>query len=81
MGDRYGRSIWEIGHQRDIDMNLVMGHGISIWDTVYRYGNLRYRYGHPEHRYGIWASDMGDVNIDMVISHIDMGYLVSLALG
>ena len=27
------------------------------------------------------ANDMGDVRIDMVISHIDMGYLVSLHLG
>jgi len=28
-------------------------------------------------RYGIWAKDMGDDNIDMVISHIDMAYLVT----
>jgi hypothetical protein len=27
--------------------------------------------------YGIWADDMGDDSIDMVISHIDMGYLVT----
>ena len=26
-------------------------------------------------RYGIWANDMGDDSIDMVITHIDMGYL------
>jgi hypothetical protein len=37
------------------------------------------------HRYGIWANDMGDdridmviSHIDMVISHIDMGYLDTL---
>jgi len=29
-------------------------------------------------RYGRWANDMGDDSIDMVISHIDMGYLVTL---
>jgi len=27
---------------------------------------------------GIWANDMGDDSIDTVISHIDMGYLVTL---
>ena len=35
MEDEYGRSIWEIweiGHQRDIDTNIDMEHGISIWD-------------------------------------------------
>jgi hypothetical protein len=26
----------------------------------------------------IWANDMGDNSIDTVISHIDMGYLVTL---
>ena len=26
----------------------------------------------------IWSSDMGDDSIDKVISHIDVGYLVSL---
>jgi len=30
------------------------------------------------YRYGIWANDMGDDNIDTVILHIDMGYLVTL---
>jgi len=59
-------------------MNIDMGYGISIWDTGYRYDCLPYRHGHPGYRYGIWAKDMGDDSIDMVISHIDMGYLVTL---
>jgi hypothetical protein len=29
-------------------------------------------------RYGIWSNDMGDDSIDAVISHIDIGYLVTL---
>ena len=29
-------------------------------------------------RYGIRANDMGDDSIDTVISHIDMGYVVTL---
>ncbi len=78
MGDRYGRSTWEIRRQCDIDSFIDIEYGISIEDTVYRYGNLPYRYGHPGYRYGIWANDMGDDSIDMVISHIDMGYLVTL---
>ena len=44
-----------------------MQYGLSIWDMVYRYGYLPYRYGHPGYRYGA-----------TVISHIDMGYLVTL---
>jgi hypothetical protein len=75
---RYGGSIGEIGRQSDIDMNIDMGYGSSIWDTVYRYGYLPYRYGHPRYRYGIWADDMEDDRIDMVILNIDMGYLVTL---
>ena len=55
-----------------------MGYGLSIWDMVYRYGKPSYRYGHPGDRYGIWANDMGDDSIDVVILHIDMGYLVTL---
>jgi hypothetical protein len=50
-----------------------MGYGLSIWDTVYRYGYLTYRYGHPGYRIGIWANDMGDDRNDMLISHVDMG--------
>jgi hypothetical protein len=57
-----------------------MGYGVSIWDTLYRYGYLSYRYCHPEYRYGIWANDMGDDRIDMVISHINMGYLLTLGV-
>jgi len=59
-------------------MNIGMESGVSIWDMVYRYGYLPYRYGHPGYRYGIWANNMGDENIDMVIFHIDLGYLVTL---
>ena len=77
-GIRYGRSIWEIGHQWHIDMNIDVGYGISIWDTVYRYGKLPYRDCHPGYRCRIWANDMGDDSIDMVISHVDMGYLLTL---
>jgi hypothetical protein len=57
-----------------------MGYGISIWDAVYRYGYLPYRYGHPGYQYGIWAVDMRDDNVDMVMLHIDMGYLVALPI-
>ena len=48
-----------------------MGDGIK---TIY----LPYRYGHPGYRYGIRANDMADDSIDTVISHINMGYLVTL---
>jgi len=47
---------------------------------VYRHGHLPYRYGHPGYRCGVWANDMGDDNIDMVILHIDIGYTVTLGL-
>ena len=47
-------------------------------DMVYRYGYLQYRYDHPRFQYGIWANDMGDDSVDIVNSHIDMGYLVTL---
>jgi hypothetical protein len=56
-----------------------MGYGSSIWDTgFYRYDHSPYRYGHPGYPYGNWDNDMGDDSIDMVILHIDMGYLVTL---
>jgi len=58
--------------------NIDIEYWISIWDAVYRYGYLSYRYGHPGYRYGIWAHDIGDDSIDMVILGIDMGYLVTL---
>jgi hypothetical protein len=74
MGYRYGISIWDIGRQWDIDRDIDMIYGLSIWDMVYRHG-------HPGYRYGIWANDMGDDNIDMVILYIDMGYLVTLVAG
>jgi len=74
MGDRYGRS--EIN---EISM------GISIWNIVYRYG-IRYTDMVIDHidmvildiDMGDEANDMGDDSIDTVISHIDMGYLVTL---
>ena len=44
----------------------------------YRYSHPGYRYGHAGYRYGIWANDMGDDSIDMVILDIDTGYLVTL---
>jgi len=63
-------------------MNIIMGCGISIWDTAYRYGILPYRYGHLGCRYGICANDVGYDIIDMLISHhIDMGYVVTLTAG
>jgi len=37
-------------------MNIDMGYGISIWDTVFRYGYLQY-YIDIVIRHGIW--DMG----------------------
>jgi hypothetical protein len=55
-----------------------MKDGLSIWDMVYRYNYLPYRSGHPGYRYGIRANDVGDDSIDMVILHVDMGYLVTL---
>jgi hypothetical protein len=78
MGDRYGRSIWEIGHQWDIDGYSDIGNGLSIWDMVHRYGHLPYRCGHPGYRYETWANDMGVDSIDTVVSQINMGYLVTL---
>jgi len=48
---------------------------------VCRYGYLPYGYGRPGYRYGIWANDMADDSIDMIISHIDMGHLVTLPAG
>jgi hypothetical protein len=53
-------------------------YGIWVIDLGYgmsRYGYLPYRYGHPGYRHGIWANDMGVDSIDIVICHIDMGYL------
>jgi len=55
-----------------------MEYGLSIWDMVCPYGNLPFRYGHPGYRYRMWANDMGDDSIDMVISYIDVGYRVTL---
>ena len=43
--------------------------------------SMRYRWGwhHLGYRYGIWADDIGNDSIVSVISHIDMGYLVTVA--
>jgi len=78
MGHRYGESMWEIGHQWDIDRDIDMVYGISIWAMEYRYGHPPYRHDHRGYRYGIWSNEMGDDRIDTVSSHIDMGYLVTL---
>jgi len=78
MGDRSGRSIWEIGHRWDINSDIDMGYRLSMWDMMYRYSDPPYRYGHPGYRYGIWANDMGDDNIDTVILDIEMGYIATL---
>jgi hypothetical protein len=56
-----------------------MEYGLSMWAMVYRYGWLPYGYGHSRYQYGIWANDMGDDIIDMVILDIDMGCHVTLA--
>jgi len=65
MGDRYGRSIWEIGHHWDNDrvIHMVIYH-IDMVILDIDMGDL--------------ANDMGVDSIDTVISHIDMGYLVTL---
>jgi len=57
--------------------------GISIWNMSYQYGTwyidmVDDMVIYHIDRHGIWANDMGDDNIDKVISHIDMGYLVTL---
>jgi hypothetical protein len=58
-----------------------MGYVLLIWDIGYRYGHQPYRYDHPGCRYGIWAHDMGDDSIDMVISHIEYGISCHSAAG
>jgi len=59
-------SVGEIGHQRDIDKNIDMGYG--IWDIDLGYSMSTWLF-----RSGIWADDMVDDSIDMVILRIDMG--------
>ena len=81
MGDRYGRS----------EINEI-SIGISIWDMCYRFG-LQYIDMVIYHidmviyhsdmvilniDMGDEATDMGDDRIDTDISHIDLGYLVTL---
>jgi len=73
-GDQYGKL--------DVEGISVW---VSIWDIcqrygmVYRYGYLPHRYGHPAYRYCMWARDMGDDSIVMVISNIDTGHIVTLS--
>ena len=74
MADRYGRS----------DINEVST-GISIWTMCYRFGiwvidMVIYHIDMVilDIDMGDEANDMGDDSIDTVISHIDMGYLVTL---
>jgi len=71
---RYGRS--------DVD-GISMG--ISIWNMGYRYGiwyidMIIYHIDVVilDIDMGDEANDMGDDSIDTVISHIDMGYFVTL---
>jgi hypothetical protein len=74
IGDRYGRS----------DINEIST-GLSIWNMVYRFGiryidMVIYRIDMVilDIDMGDEANDMGDDCIDTVISHIVMGYLVTL---
>jgi hypothetical protein len=74
MGDRYGRS----------DINEI-SIGIPIWDMGYRFGiwvivMVIYHIDMVilDIDMGDEANDMGDDSIDTVISHIDMGCLVTL---
>jgi len=76
MGDRYGRS----------NINEI-SIGISIWNMRYPFGiwyvdMVIYHIDMVTLHFdmGAEANDMGDDSIDTVISHIDMGYLVTLAL-
>ena len=70
--------MWEIDMGDRTSMRYRYEHRYAIWDIYLGYSFLHYRYGHHGHRYGIWASDMGDGSIDMLILHLDMGYLVTL---
>jgi hypothetical protein len=77
MGDRYGRS----------EINEI-SIGILIWNMGYRYGiwYIDMVIYHIDMvilniDMGDEANDMGDDRIDKVISHIDMGYLVTLSAG
>jgi len=74
MGYRYGRS----------DINEI-SIGISIWDMGYRFGirSIDMVFYHIDMvildiDMGDEANDVGDDSIDTVISHVDMGYLVTL---
>jgi hypothetical protein len=51
-----------------------MGNGIMVC----QYGSSPYRYGYLGYQSGIWANDMEDDCIDVVILEIDMGCLVTL---
>jgi len=74
MGNRYGRS----------DINEI-SIGLSKWNMVYRYGiwyidMVIYHIDMVilDIDMGDVSNDVGDDSIDTVISHIDMGYLVTL---
>ena len=82
-----GRSIWEIdmGYRYGRSEINEISTGLSIWDMGYRFWILvidRVIYHIDmvilDIDMGDEANDMGDDNIDTVISHIDMGYLVTL---
>ena len=80
MGYRYGRS-----DINEISIGLSIAIGLSISNMVYRYGTsfINMVIYHIDMvildiDMGDEANDMGDDCIDTVISHIDMGYLVTL---
>jgi len=82
-----GRSIWEIdvGDRYGRSDIKEISIGVSIWDMTYRYGILVidmviYHIDTVilDIDMGDGANDMGDDRIDTVISHVDMGYLVTL---
>jgi len=81
MGYRYGRSIWEIGHQSDIDRDIDMEYVLSIWVMVIVMVIYHIDMVILDIDMGDEANDMGDDSIDVVISHIDLGYLVTLLPG
>ena len=84
-----GRSIWEIdmGDRSGRSEINEISIGMSIWDMCYRYG-IWYIDMVDYHidmvildiDMGDEANDMGDDSIDTVISHIDMGCLVTLCM-
>ena len=69
----------DIFHIHMVTLDIDMGCGLMTWEMI---GSIRSSpisiWDILSCRYGIWANDMGDDGIDTVVSHIDMGYLVTL---